>query len=152
MRYMNSDQYFKVVSVAGWCAWHKLEESRKFGLALREAIEQSNSTVAVLASGSLSHRFQDNGSPDEAMFDVSREFFRQVDLRVVDLWKVGDFKTFVAMLPEYAELCYGEGNMHDTAMLLGMLGWDDYHQPVEVITDYFNSSGTGQINAIFPVG
>jgi len=151
MRYMNSDQYFKVVSVAAWCAWHKLEDSRIFGLALRKAIEQSDSTVAVFASGSLSHRFQDNGSPDEGMFDISREFFWQVDLRVVDLWKAGDFKTFVAMLPEYAALCYGEGNMHDTAMLLGMLGWDDYRQPVEVITDYFNSSGTGQINAIFPV-
>ena len=41
--------------------------------------------------------------------------------------------------------------MHDTAMLLGALGWDAYHRPVEVITEYFASSGTGQINAIFPV-
>ena len=44
------------------------------------------------------------------------------DLRVVDLWKKGDFRTFVAMLPEYAEACHGEGKMHDTAMLLGALG------------------------------
>ena len=55
------------------------------------------------------------------------------------------------MLPEYAELCRGEGDMHDTAMLLGMLGWDRYDRPVEIVTDYFASSGTGQINAIFPV-
>ncbi len=27
------------------------------------------------------------------------------------------------MLPEYADYCYGEGNMHDTVRLLGMLGW-----------------------------
>jgi len=151
MRYMNQDQHFKVVSVAAWCAWHKLEESRRFGIALRQAIEKSDATVAVLASGSLSHRFNDNGSPPEAAYDISREFFRQVDLRVVELWKQGDFKTFVAMLPEYAQLCHGEGHMHDTAMLLGVLGWDDYKQPVEVVTDYFASSGTGQINAIFPV-
>ena len=41
--------------------------------------------------------------------------------------------------------------MHDTAMLLGLLGWDSYDKPVEVITEYFASSGTGQINAVFPV-
>jgi 3,4-dihydroxyphenylacetate 2,3-dioxygenase len=36
-------------------------------------------------------------------------------------------------------------------MLLGALGWTDYTAPVKVITPYFGSSGTGQINAIFPV-
>ncbi len=41
--------------------------------------------------------------------------------------------------------------MHDTAMLLGALGGAAYDQGVEVITPYFGSSGTGQINAIFPV-
>jgi 3,4-dihydroxyphenylacetate 2,3-dioxygenase len=151
MRYMNADRHFKVVSIAAWCDWHRLDDSRRFGLALRAAIEESGSTVAVLASGSLSHRFNDNGSPEEAMHEISREFYRQVDLRVVELWRRGDFKTFVAMLPEYAELCRGEGDMHDTAMLLGVLGWDAYDKPVEIVTDYFASSGTGQINAIFPL-
>jgi 3,4-dihydroxyphenylacetate 2,3-dioxygenase len=151
MRYMNSDQHFKVVSVAAWCAWHALEDSRTFGAALKDAIEASDATVAVLASGSLSHRFSDNGSPEDSMFDISREFYRQVDLGVVELWKRGDFKTFIAMLPEYADLCKGEGLMHDTAMLLGLLGWDQYQGKVEVITDYFASSGTGQINAVFPL-
>ena len=151
MRYMNQDQHFKVVSVAAWCAWHTLEDSRVFGEALQEAIAASDATVAVLASGSLSHRFNDNGSPEDSIFDISREFYRQVDLGVVELWKRGDFKTFIGMLPEYAELCKGEGLMHDTAMLLGLLGWDRYNGKVEVITDYFASSGTGQINAVFPL-
>jgi 3,4-dihydroxyphenylacetate 2,3-dioxygenase len=105
----------------------------------------------VLASGSLSHRFNDDGSPEASMFDISREFYRQVDLRVVDLWRKGDFKTFTAMLPVYAELCQGEGGMHDTVMLLGLLGWDRYDRPVEIITEYFASSGTGQLNAVFPL-
>ena len=151
MRYMNSDQHFKVVSIAAWCAWHKLADSRDFGAALGAAIAASDSTVAVLASGSLSHRFSDNGSPEESMFNISKEFYQQVDLHVVELWKRGDFKTFIAMLPEYAQLCEGEGLMHDTAMLLGLLGGDRYDQKVEVITDYFASSGTGQINAVFPL-
>ena len=56
------------------------------------------------------------------------------------------------MLPEYAETCHGEGGMHDTVMLLGMLGWDKYKGKVEVIGNYFASSGTGQVNAEFPLG
>ena len=38
-----------------------------------------------------------------------------------------------------------------TGMLLGLLGWDSYKAPVEIVTPYFGSSGTGQISAIFPV-
>ncbi len=151
MRYMNEDGRFRVVSVAAWCAWHDLQDSRRLGAAVLEAIDKSDSTVAVLASGSLSHRFNDNGSPEESIHEISREFHRQVDLRVVDLWRAGDFRTFCAMLPEYAKLCDGEGGMHDTAMLLGLLGWDAYDRPVEIVTDYFASSGTGQINAVFPL-
>ncbi|MBO9650577.1 MAG: 3,4-dihydroxyphenylacetate 2,3-dioxygenase, partial [Variovorax sp.] len=31
------------------------------------------------------------------------------------------------------------------------LGWSAYDGKAEVVTPYFGSSGTGQINAIFPV-
>jgi 3,4-dihydroxyphenylacetate 2,3-dioxygenase len=55
------------------------------------------------------------------------------------------------MLPEYARTCHGEGLMHDTAMLLGALGWDRYRGKVEIVTEYFGSSGTGQVNAVFPI-
>ena len=66
--------HFKVVSIAAWCAWHALDDSRRFGEAVRDAIETSDGTVAVLASGSLSHRFNDNGSPEESIHQISREF------------------------------------------------------------------------------
>ena len=36
-------------------------------------------------------------------------------------------------------------------MLLGALGWTDYDAAAEIITPYFGASGTGQINAVFPV-
>lgn len=152
MRYMNEDQHFKVVSVAGWCVWHDLRESERFGLAVRRAIEERyEGRVAVLASGSLSHHFADNGHAPEFMHKVYDPFLEQVDRRVVELWQRGDFKTFQAMLPMYAEKCWGEGGMHDTAMLLGLLGGARYEAPAEIITPYFGSSGTGQINAVFPV-
>jgi 3,4-dihydroxyphenylacetate 2,3-dioxygenase len=150
-RYMNSDRRFKVVSVAAWCAWHRLEDSRIFGEAVREAIEESDSRAAILASGSLSHRFNDNSNAEEKIFDISNEFFRQVDLRVLELWQKGEWKTFTDMLPEYAARCVGEGGMHDTAMLLGALGWDQYRGKVEILSPYFPSSGTGQVNAEFPL-
>ena len=71
---------------------------------------------------------------------------------MVELWKAGDFKTFIRHAAGVRRSTVtGEGGMHDTAMLLGLLGWDLYDRPVEIITDYFPSSGTGQINAIFPV-
>ena len=152
MRYMNQDRHFKVVSVSGWCMWHRLEESMRFGRAVRDAIERRyDGNVAVFASGSLSHHFADNGTAPEYMHKVYDPFLEQVDRNVVELWRRGDWPTFVDMLPMYAEKCWGEGGMHDTAMLLGLLGGRDYDQGVEIITPYFGSSGTGQINAIFPV-
>lgn len=152
MRYMNQDRHFKVISVSAWCAWHDLQESAKFGRAVRRAIEERyDGTAAIFASGSLSHHFAENGTAPDYMHKVWDPFLEQVDRRVVELWEKGDWRTFCPMLKMYNEKCWGEGGMHDTAMLLGALGWTGYTQPVEVITPYFGSSGTGQINAIFPV-
>jgi 3,4-dihydroxyphenylacetate 2,3-dioxygenase len=152
MRYMNGDRHFKVVSVSALCTVHNLADSVELGRALRRAVEQRYSgTVAVFASGSLSHRFAQNGVSEQYLHRMWDEFLNQVDARVVELWERGDWKTFCAMLPMYAEKCYGEGGMHDTAMLLGVLGWDAYAAPAEIITPRFASSGTGQINAVFAV-
>jgi len=65
-------------------------------------------------------------------------------------WAI-DWATFCDMLPEYASKGHGEGFMHDTAMLLGALGWSDYDGRAEIVTPYFGASGTGQLNAVFPV-
>ena len=152
MRYMNADQHFKVVCVSGWCMWHDLATSERFGLAVRKAIEERyDGTVAVFASGSLSHHFAPNGRAPEFMHKVFDPFLEQTDRNVVEMWKRGEWKAFLQMLPMYNEKCWGEGGMHDTAMLLGLLGGERYEQGVEIVTPYFGSSGTGQINAIFPV-
>jgi len=152
MRYMNEDKQFKVVSISAMCTVHNLPDSVELGRAVRRAIEQNcEGNVAVLASGSLSHRFAQNGMSDQFLHKVWDPFLETVDHHVVDLWQKGDWKTFCGMLPEYAVKCHGEGNMHDTAMLLGVLGWDQYEGKAEVVTPYFGSSGTGQINVVFPV-
>ncbi|WP_028469030.1 3,4-dihydroxyphenylacetate 2,3-dioxygenase [Neptunomonas japonica] len=151
MYYMNEEADLKIVSISGWCSVHSLESSRILGEAIREAIEASDSKVMVLASGSLSHQIwaNDDYEANNGTFTISKEFNRQVDLRVLDLWQQGDNATFLKMLPDYANLCSGEGGMHDTAMLFGALGWDEYQGKGEIIGEYFPSSGTGQVNVVF---
>jgi 3,4-dihydroxyphenylacetate 2,3-dioxygenase len=152
MRYMNADRHFKVVSVSALCTAHYLNDSARLGWAMRKAVEDHyDGAVAFFASGSLSHRFAQNGLAPEFAFKIWSPFLETLDRRVVEMWQQGCWSEFCAMLPEYASKGHGEGFMHDTAMLLGALGWSDYHGQVEVITPYFGASGTGQINAVFPV-
>jgi 3,4-dihydroxyphenylacetate 2,3-dioxygenase len=152
LRYMNADRHFKVVSVSALCMAHYLHDSARLGWAMRRAVEEHyDGTVAFLASGSLSHRFAQNGLAPQYAFKLWSPFLEQLDRRVVQMWQAGQWADFCAMLPEYASKGHGEGFMHDTAMLLGLLGWSAYDGHAEVITPYFGASGTGQINAVFPV-
>ncbi|MNQ12923.1 3,4-dihydroxyphenylacetate 2,3-dioxygenase [compost metagenome] len=73
-----------------------------------------------------------------------------LDERIIEMWQNAEREEFCSMLPEYAAKGHGEGFMHDTAMLLGALGWSKYDGNVEVLTPYFASAGTGQINAFSP--
>lgn len=153
LRFMGRVHDMKVVSVAAWATVHGHNESRIVGEAIRKAVEESDSKVLLVASGSLSHQIWANAdyAANNGTFTISSEFNRQMDLHVLEMWKNGDHATFLKMLPEYSESCSGEGHMHDTAMLYGALGWDKYDGKCEVVTDYFPSSGTGQTNVIFPV-
>jgi 3,4-dihydroxyphenylacetate 2,3-dioxygenase len=152
MRYMNQDRHFKVVSVSALCMAHYLDDSARLGWAMRRAVEQHyDGTVAFFASGSLSHRFAQNGLAPEYGFRIWSPFLERLDRSVIDMWTGGEWADFCAMLPEYAAKGHGEGFMHDTAMLLGLLGWSAYDGRAEIVTPYFGASGTGQLNAVFPV-
>lgn len=151
MHFMKLRRRVKVVSVSGWLAFSTIDESRRVGAAFREAIDASEGRVALVASGSLSHRIHDNAVVFDRPYEISDEFNRQCDLRALELWQAGRWKEFCAMLPGYARACHGEGWMHDTAMLLGALGWDDYRGAAEIVTPYFVASGTGQVNVVLPV-
>ncbi|MDO9438401.1 3,4-dihydroxyphenylacetate 2,3-dioxygenase [Hydrogenophaga sp.] len=152
MRYMNADLHFKAISVSALCQAHYLNDSARLGWAMRKAVEDHyDGTVAFFASGSLSHRFAQNGLAPDFAFKIWTPFLETLDRRVVQMWERGEWKSFCEMLPEYAAKGHGEGFMHDTAMMLGALGWSDYDGKAEVVTPYFGASGTGQINAIFPV-
>ncbi len=149
LRYQNADSALDVVSVAAWCMKADLAESRAFGEALAEAVAESDSNVALLASGSLSHLLWPNRLSEAGIFKISSKFNELVDRLVLDMWRDGRIAEFLEMLPEYARHCSGEAGMHDTAMLFGALGWDRYRGRGEPICDYFPSSGTGQVNVVF---
>jgi 3,4-dihydroxyphenylacetate 2,3-dioxygenase len=152
MHYMNPDGWAKVVSIAS-PLFTSLEESRTLGEAAARAIAQSDERVAMLASGSLSHRLWPNKNlGPEAWTSVASEFNRQVDLRVLELWQQRRYREFIDMLPDYAIKCNGEGGMADTIMLFAALGWYDYQGNAEQLCDYFPSSGSGQVNVEFHVG
>ena len=152
LRYMNEDQHFKVVSVSALCQAHYLNDSARLGWAMRQAVEQHyDGKVAFFASGSLSHRFAQNGLAPEFAFKIWSPFLEKLDAQVVQMWQNAEWESFCAMLPEYASKGHGEGFMHDTAMLMGALGWSGYDAPADIITPYFGASGTGQINAVFSV-
>jgi 3,4-dihydroxyphenylacetate 2,3-dioxygenase len=151
MHYLNPDGWAKVVSIAS-PLFTSVEESRALGEATQRAIDASGERVAVLASGSLSHRLWPNKDlGPEAWTSIASEFNRQVDLRVLQLWQERRYREFIAMLPDYAVKCNGEGGMGDTVMLFAALGWDGYDGEAEQLCDYFPSSGSGQINVEFHV-
>jgi len=108
-------------------------------------------TVAFFASGSLSHRFAQNGLAPQFADRIWSPLLERMDHDVVQMWQNGEWAEFCSMLPEYAVKGHGEGFMHDTAMILGALGWSAYDGKAEVVTPYFGSSGTGQINVLLPV-
>lgn len=151
MHFMKLGRRVKVVSVSCWLAFVTIEDSRRVGAAIRQAIEADPGQVAIVASGSLSHRIHDNAVVFDRPYEISDEFNRQCDLRALALRRARRWTEFCAMLPSYAKACTGEGWMHDTAMLLGALGWDGYQGHAEVVMPYFVASGTGKVNVVLPV-
>ncbi|HVZ51776.1 MAG TPA: 3,4-dihydroxyphenylacetate 2,3-dioxygenase [Pseudolabrys sp.] len=149
MHYMNGDAALRVVAAAS-PIFASIDDNRRFGEAARRAIERTDGKIAVLASGSLSHKLISNREVGEGQWDImSSEFNRQMDLRVLELWQERRYGEFVRMLPDYATKCSGEALMADTAMLFGLLGWDSYEGEAEQLCDYFASSGSGQVSVEF---
>jgi 3,4-dihydroxyphenylacetate 2,3-dioxygenase len=147
MHYMNEGGWARVLSVAA-PIFATVEENRLFGAATRRAIEASGRKVAVLASGSLSHKLVSNKEVGDNQWGaMGSEFNRQVDLRVLDLWTQRRYAEFVRMLPDYSTKCNGEALMADTHMMFGLLGWDQYAGETELLCPYFPSSGSGQVTA-----
>ena len=138
MRYMNADQHFKVVSVAAWCNWHALDDSRRFGAALKQAIEaqrlHGRCTGQWIAVAPIQRQRQSGGVDP-------RDQPRVLPAGRPRAWSsCGSRVTGRPSSPccrSTRSCARARASMHDTAMLLGMLGWDRYDRPVEIITALF---------------
>ena len=125
MRYMNADQHFKVVSISAMCMAHYLNDSARLGWAIRRAVEEHyDGTVAILASGSLSHRFAQNGLAPDYAFRIWSPFWSSLTRRSYACGRPVNGR-----LLRHAARVRGQGPwrgfMHDTAMLLGL--WAGRH-------------------------
>ena len=57
----------------------------------------------------------------------------------------------IAKASQYSLVCFGEGSMHDTSMMLSVLGGENDKGKAEFVTELFASSGTGQVKAVMPL-
>ena len=145
MYIMNSEEPKLRVVPVGCNMFSTIEENLRVGEAIRKAIDASDSKVAFLASGSLSHAFPTNEKTREYLDKISADFNEHMDRHVLELWREGRTQEFLDILPEYNEKCMGEGAMADTGMLFGVLGRSEYHGRGEQLCEYFPSTGTGQV-------
>ena len=145
MRYMNADRHFKVVSVSALVHWHYLHDSARAWRGDAQGDRRRyDGTVAFLASGSLSHRFAQNGSPEDRCTRSGAPFFRQVDHAVVEMWQAGRLEDLL----RDAARCTPQGARAKascttprccSAARLGPL-----RRQVEVVTAYFARPAPGR--------
>jgi MEMO1 family protein len=90
------------------------DQHYKFGIAIREAIEQLDRDVVIIASGDLSHRLTEEAP---AGFDPRGAEF---DKEYVRLLKSGDVKGLLSISSDLLE-CAGECGYNSTVVLLGCL-------------------------------
>lgn len=150
MRYMNPAGTIRVLPV-GQNIHASFQENRRFGEAVRRAIDRASRRIGLVASGSLSHQFWPNAMAADHLLEVSSAFNRQTDEHVLRLWQEGKVSAFLEFLPTYLRVCEGEVHMSDTVMLFAALGWDTYRGSGELYSEYEGSSGTGQANVWFDV-
>ena len=104
-------------------------QSIALGQATKKAIEQSGKRALLLASNSLSHRhFTKEGPVPE---DMSREHIYNHgqylwDMKAIELFRTGQTRKFVDMLPEFTEQAVSEADAGSLSWMLSALDFPDY--------------------------
>lgn len=135
------------------CKWHHFVE---MGRVVGEAVARSDQRVVLLASGALSHKFNDIDTEQrhERIFDsanVSSEANRQSDLAAIELMKAGRHDQILERFPtEYAKLPW-EGFGGHYLQMVGALGGAGCRAKGEPLSEYENARGTGNIHIWFDV-
>lgn len=122
------------------------------GECLANAVARSDSRVAVLGSGGMSHTFwpidQQRGrvalDPRHIVSDIARSW----DRRILRLWAQGQHATVLDLQPEY-QAVRPEGLFAHYLTLLGAIGGRSCRAPGRQLSDYENALGTGQVHVLF---
>lgn len=144
----------RVVSV-GNCQTCKTPHFLQMGEVVGEAIRRSPYRVVLLASGALSHKFNDLDwrqkhpriyHPD----NVSDPLHVKSDLEAVDLFREGRHDLILDRFAEYRAIPW-EGLGGHYLQMVGALGGAACRAPGEPLSAYENGRGTGNIHIWFDV-
>lgn len=124
------------------------------GSVVGEAIRRSNLRVVLLGSGALSHKF--NGinwtQKHPRLFhsdNVSDQAYVESDLEVLQLFREGRHDVILERFPSvYAKIPW-EGLGGHYLNMVGALGGADCRLQGEVLSDYENARGTGNVHVWF---
>ena len=142
----------KVLSV-GTCQTARFHHFLQMGEVLAEAIRRSDARVVLLASGAMSHKFNELGHvplnrcgshPD----NVSDPKNRALDLEVLGLWKEGRHDIVLDRFPELEAAKY-EGHGAHYAQMMGALGGKACRAKGTQLSEYENAAGTGNAHVWF---
>jgi len=145
----------KIVSVSS-CQNCRPEHFLQSGEVIAEAIARSDWRVVLLASGALSHRFnQIDWKPNHPCIfhesNVSRPENIASDKQAVELFKQGRHDLVLERWDgEYRKVFWEAFGAHYLQMV-GALGGTDCRIPGTPLSDYENARGTGNIHVWFDV-
>jgi 3,4-dihydroxyphenylacetate 2,3-dioxygenase len=143
-----------VMSV-GSCQTAKTHHFLEMGAVVGEAIRRSDRSVVLLASGALSHKFNDLDwvqknpriyHPD----NVSDPANAESDRKAIKLLEAGRHDAIIDNFAEYRRLPWEALGAHYLQMIAAMSGRDCRAQG-EVLSEYENARGTGNIHIWFGV-
>ncbi|MEZ5730507.1 MAG: extradiol ring-cleavage dioxygenase [Burkholderiaceae bacterium] len=137
----------------GICQNARMNHFLQMGEVIGEAIAAADGQVALIACGALSHRMIDmdfvprnpcNWHPD----NISDPAHVVLDHEIMDLWAKGDHARVIERYPELRAAAY-EGFGGHYLQMVGALGGRDCTARGEVLTEYENAMGTGNVHIWF---
>lgn len=122
------------------------------GRAIRQAVEESDRKVMLIASGALSHTFyklkdlraHEASDPKHIFSDAARA----ADYERIEWFKQGDHARVLETMPEFMKV-RPEAMFAHYLMMIGAMGEGDVTAPGRMYSDYENSIGTGQVHIWF---
>jgi 3,4-dihydroxyphenylacetate 2,3-dioxygenase len=136
----------------GVCQTGETDDFLAVGEAVGRAIARTPGRFALIASGSMSHRFWPlkqltrHEASDPVHIRTSEA--RAADLERLEWFKAGDHARVIDTMPEFLTHA-PEGRFAHYLMMAGALGGRDWRGKGRLFSDYENATGTSQVHVWF---